>query len=51
MQFFRVTYKDPKNQAVVDRLIGEVKALNPEFLTQHIKGTTDFTVPDVKMSL
>ena len=43
MQFFRVTYKDPKNQAVVDRLIGEV--------TQHIKGTTDFTVPDVKMSL
>ena len=34
----RVTYKDSTNQAVVDRLIREVKALNPEFLTQHIKG-------------
>ena len=35
---FRVTYKDSVNQSVLDRLLREVKALNPEFLTQHIKG-------------
>ena len=38
LQLSRVTYKDPRNQVVVNRLILEVKALNPEFLTQHIKG-------------
>ena len=36
--YVRVTYKDSLNQAVLNRLVGEVKALNPVFLTQHIKG-------------
>ena len=35
---FSVTFKDPHNQHVVNTLIQEVKALNPSFLTQHIRG-------------
>ena len=34
----RVTYNDPANQRILNRLLKEVKALNPEFLTQHVKG-------------
>ncbi|XP_065915539.1 uncharacterized protein [Dysidea avara] len=33
-----ITYKDRQNQGVLDRLIREVKALNPVYLTEHIKG-------------
>lgn len=33
----RVTYNDPANQRILNRLL-QVKALNPEFLTQHVKG-------------
>ena len=33
--YLRVTYKDNPNQAVLSRLVREVKALNPAFLTQH----------------
>ncbi len=36
--FFRVTYKDRRNQVVLDRLVREVKALNPTYVSQHIKG-------------
>ena len=35
---YRITYKDPHNQAVVNILIQEVMGLNPSFLTQHIRG-------------
>ena len=35
---FRVTFKTTANQAVVDRLVREVKGLNTEFLSQHITG-------------
>ena len=34
-----MTYKDSQNQAVVGHIVREVKALNPNFLTQHIKGS------------
>ena len=36
--FFRVDYHDPHNEAVLDRLLREVKALNPVFLNRQIKG-------------
>ena len=36
--FSRITFKDPHNQSVLNVLIQEVKALNPAFLTQHIRG-------------
>ena len=32
----RVTYKDASNQVVLSRLVREVRALNPVFLTQHL---------------
>ena len=35
---FRVTFRDSRNQAVLQKLIQEVKALNPMFLVEHIKG-------------
>ena len=35
--FSRVTFRDKTNQSVLSRLVHEVKALNPVFLTQHIK--------------
>ena len=34
----RVTYNDPANQRILNRHLQEVKALTPEFLTQHVKG-------------
>ena len=37
--FMYPTYKDPDNQAVVSRLVREVKGLNPDYLMKHIKGT------------
>ena len=37
----RVTYLDQQNQAVLDRLLREVKALNPVFLNRHIKGNKE----------
>ncbi len=36
--FFRVTYKDRRNQVVLDRLVRKVKALNATYVSQHIKG-------------
>ncbi len=33
-----MTYRDSQNQVVLDRLVREVKALNPVFLNLHIKG-------------
>ena len=35
---YRCTYKDPENRAVLDCLLREVKALNPSYITEHIKG-------------
>ena len=35
----RCTYKDCENRAVLDCLLREVKALNPSYITEHIKGT------------
>ena len=35
---FGVIYKDYRIQAVVNRLVCEVKALNTHVITQHIKG-------------
>ena len=34
--FLRITFKDPQNQAVLNKLVREVTALNKEFLT-HVK--------------
>ena len=39
---FRVTFRDSRNQAVLQKLIQEVKALNPMFLVEHIKGIQMF---------
>ena len=36
--YISITYKNTENQKVLNLLVKEVKALNPEFLTQHIKG-------------
>ena len=36
--FYRITYKDRHNQTVANKLLKEVKSLNPEYLTEHIKG-------------
>lgn len=35
---YRFTYKSAENQRVLSRLIDEVKALNSQFITQHIRG-------------
>ena len=35
---FTITFRDPRNQAILQQLIREVKALNSMFLTEHIKG-------------
>ena len=37
--FFSVTFKSSDNQRVVNQLVTEVKGLNDNFLTQHIRGT------------
>ena len=39
-----VTYKDSRNQAILSKLVREVKAQNQTFLTEHIKGTTKFSL-------
>ena len=33
-----VTFKHPENQAILNKIIAEVKGLNSHFLSQHIKG-------------
>lgn len=35
----RITYKSTANKAVMNRIVREVKGLNPEFKTEHIEGT------------
>ena len=45
---FSVTFKDQHNQEVVSTLIREVKALNPPFLTQHIRGKVYLFVHNMK---
>ena len=37
-----MTFKDAENKAVLRRLVREVKGLCPEFLAQHIHGTTQY---------
>ena len=32
----RITYRDPHNQAVLNRLVREVKGMNSTVLTEHI---------------
>ena len=34
----RITFKSTANQGVVNRLVREVKGLNPEFKTEQIQG-------------
>ena len=50
-----MTYRDSSNQAVLSCVVREVKALNPVFLTQHIKGlyvaVFTYFVSDVNYSL
>ena len=41
-----MTFRDRNNQATVNRLVREVRALNPGFLTQDIRGV--YTVDKVK---
>lgn len=36
--YFRVSFKDPDNAKVVDRLIKEVQGANPEFQSGLIRG-------------
>ena len=36
--FNRKTFKDKHNQAILSRLVREVKSLNSTFLTEYIKG-------------
>lgn len=36
--FLRITFKSIANQGVVNRLVREVKGLNPEYSTEQIQG-------------
>ena len=36
--FYRVSFKDPDNAKVVDRLVKEVQGTNPEFQSGLIRG-------------
>ena len=38
VNLFRVSFKSPENQATLDRLVREVKALNQDFLTHQVSG-------------
>ena len=38
MYFYRVAFNDPTNKPVVSRIMKEARALNPSFLTAHIRG-------------
>ena len=35
---YRYTYKSKENQQVLSRLIDEVRGLNSQYITQHIRG-------------
>ena len=41
--YFRVSFKDPDNAKVVDRLIKEVQGANPEFQSGLIRGLLDIS--------
>ena len=40
---YRVTFKHSHNQAILGRLIIEVKSLNPIYLTEHVKSMQSYS--------
>ena len=35
---YSLTYKSPENQHILSKIVDEVRGLNPNYLTQHIRG-------------
>ena len=42
-----ITFKSNENKTIVNRLVREVKGLNPEFKSEHIQGSVSFVTEKI----